>query len=230
VAKKKKVTNSPVHVRTPQEVWRELLEQFQALKDMGALYDSGKTFYAKHLAGIVYTLLKDSPAGGNNNPILEQLNLRGQLNYLSTAIPRPPAKRFIFPKGALIAYEFGTGYVPLCKGFQDGMNRKLLPFQQWWDEIILDDDNGHELTRHLLVNRLRSKDGGAHYDASIDDPAYQSFKKTADPDFLHTIGAGPATVVPEAHLPSMRQIAWELQQTLAPVIASGLPQPPPSTP
>lgn len=215
--KNKKHASSFIYQRTSEEVWQELIEQFNALHEFGVMYDQGKLWAAKHLASVIYTLVQDNPRNPEIQPILIQLGLREKILFLNTSrgIHSP-----IKPNTPLAYIDLRGDkctFGPMCQADPIPECSKKVGFIAWWGERIIEDATGRAINRHTLVNRIRSKDGGSHFDASINDEDYLAIKKDADSRFRWTVN-GISTPVPNAHLASLRQIAWELELTLKDII------------
>jgi hypothetical protein len=89
---------------------------------------------------------------------------------------------------------------------------RWLPFSKWWDEDAIFSSGGGRnlLTRKSLTFGLRNKDGGSHYDPRVED---QDYARMTDGSWIFTTGEKRETVRGE-ELASMRQIGWEVLQSL----------------
>jgi hypothetical protein len=111
--------------------------------------------------------------------------------------------------GAVVEYvpHLGTViHLPFAKN--------LVSFDEWWDkERVIIEDSDLFLTRHSLVTSYRDQDGGTHLDPELSDPAYVRISRdTKSPQvFRDQDGNNPLMGIEQS---TMRQIAWELQQTL----------------
>jgi hypothetical protein len=114
---------------------------------------------------------------------------------------------------------------------RDGPVTATLPFDQWWNDKVLDTGTTAVFSRWDLIETMAHKDGGAHVDPSGVTEEYEQFKLK---------GAGSFTVrfmkdapgIPDwstmehpgdAASPTVLQIAWELVETLK---RAGLPDGP----
>ena len=86
-------------------------------------------------------------------------------------------------------------------------------FDSWWLTPVAKDRQGNTWSRRQLVWFLANQEGAGHVDPSRDEDLRQleemnsmNVLVVADEEFM-TPGSGPLR-------PSVRQIAWELQQTL----------------
>lgn len=219
----------PSHRRTQAELEQELREQAAALRASAEGYDAGNLWEAKRLATTAYILLHDG--GRNSKSLLGLLGLKGPM--LSTAdhseeAPMPLAIVTIDPQ----AGGKGMSFTPRLS--EHLTERKIMPFSKWYKERVFV-SGGLRLSRMNLIFALRSQVGGAHVDAEIKDEALQ-WLRTNSP--IHVSSSPPATAkdangndvqcppeldnffadlhgpVPNGHLASMRQIAWEIEQVL----------------
>jgi len=208
--------------RTDQELRTELAEQFEALKIHGASYDEGKTWQAKTLAAVISILMRDGSR--NMNPLLQQLGIRKQMLYVDSRGPLlfPEHGAFNAPLTAIQMGPDGVKVVPHCSVMPDApWIRRNVAFSDWWGGDVLQTSRGQRITRHRLVNLVRDKDGGAHYDAENKEADYHDVKVDFDPRIRIHSPAGPGPLQ-GVHLATIRQIAWELEQTLAPVVGGHL--------
>lgn len=194
-------------VRTSDELWAEAREQFAALQEFGGLYDGGKEWAAKHLASAISTLVRD----GSRSfvPLLAQLDILRRSYFLSTARQLQPGA---VPNSALVMIGLGPGgtkVAPTKIVLPRPPWLKWLPFAEWWEEIIFIDESAGQLTRKKLIETLRDKDGGSHYDADAPGGAYRRLKTEMHSGFR--VNGAPLS---GAHFATVRQIAWELEESL----------------
>jgi hypothetical protein len=206
------------------ELEQELREQAEALRSSAIAYDCGHLWEAKRLAATAYILVHDG--GRNSRSLLGQLGLRG--DFLSSA-----------DQNSLIPLAFITGSMKADGGgptFSPHLDKRptahrWLPFKKWYKEIVF--ESGRLRTSRMnLICTFRHQAGGAHVDGEIKDDAFR-WLTTNSP---YHIDIGPPTdkagnpielpaelegffsshsgPVPNGHYASMRQIAWEIDQTL----------------
>jgi hypothetical protein len=201
--------------RTADELNAALKEQVRFLQKSGTDFDAGDISEAKRIVGAIHILLHDK---GRTISILSQMGTRDGVEYLSSA--PAPDPRNLLPSHPLIMVRMGSlpglppflKYQPIKDGGPPGRSR-WLPFAQWWDQAILKDQYGLFLSRKELVLTLRDKDGGGHFDSELDDvPTYIGFTKGG----LWKLVTPEKTIEidPYPHLYTMRQIGWELEQSL----------------
>jgi len=93
------------------------------------------------------------------------------------------------------------------------MPGEWLPFADWWAQPILKDQRGLFLSRKELVLTLRDQEGGGRFDEELTNPAYISVKEGNVGWFL-TMPEGSRAIDPGPQSSTMRQIAWEMEQSL----------------
>lgn len=168
------------------------------------------------------------------------MGVRDTIPFLSFAEPL----EYRFPKLCLVVVEAssetGVRFLPICHSqFAKYLPSALVPFEQWWTaepvyEVVLEDGSTGTLNRLDIVRYLRCQDGGSHIDVDLTSEEYVLLSRIAETGIYGysdgqmvgivvtaTEGAKP---IIDGHLAAMRQIAYELEQSL---IQAGLVQPPP---
>jgi hypothetical protein len=195
--------------RTRAELVTLLAEQRSALAASCASYDRGNEWEAARLATSVFTLFHD---GGSTRSLLTQLGLRASLRFVSTGrYWSPPDTRYNFVPVLLGAHLSAAGakflpryQIPIA---QPAPTR--VEFETWWSKEDIYGSGGVKLSRCRLVFALRHQDGGGHV-GDLTDPAYISLKtragrgSDANGDIRYLSGSSG----------TMRQIAWEVTETL----------------
>lgn len=138
---------------------KHLEDQLTLLRKACKDYDNDFDLAAVHMSSILRILLKDS--------LLDKLNIRNSVKYLSTVNNYTPTN--------LVSY-FGLGYIsvsgiegsyrPRLEFFNENGNEKLLDFSDWWNEIVLANDNGSFSRRDVILG-VSDKEGGAHVDDRV---------------------------------------------------------------
>lgn len=148
--------------------------------------------------------------------VLSHLGILGKLDFLSS-IEAHPLRHCIlkgdaFPPTPLVSYhcdDTGWQVVPNCHGpFLPKEWNGFLSFRHWWEEPVARNGRGL-LSRKNFVFSMRDQDGGAHVDAELKDPLYAAFLN--DIDVRTRVDGKP---IAGAHLAVMRQIGWEMEETL----------------
>ncbi|MEO6840962.1 MAG: hypothetical protein ABI192_09360 [Bradyrhizobium sp.] len=194
--------------RTAEEKLAALREQLAMLDASAASYDAGTLWEAKRLATVCGNLLLDGR--GKILPLLVQLGMRSKIPFISTAREIPSN---MAPRLALVLIGMGgadgVNFTPYCKaGFSPPWTHQK-KFADWWEQPVFGSADGRTLSRKNVVFSLRSQDGGAHFDEEWGSDLSRLIATTGD-ERLSSDGKPIAN----AHLATMRQIAWELTETL----------------
>lgn len=194
----------------------ELREAFEvqksALVASCRAYDEGEKWEALRLATTIYILVRDG--GKKNRSILTQMGKRNSMEF-AVPISMGADPRNLLSYTPLVMIEIGGGGVnfkPRLNEFPSG--RRVLQFDEWWDRDLVYRSGGdrHRMTRKKLVFALRNLDGGAHYDEEILDPNY--IEMTHGKSWVAVSSDGIKRPVRQLELASMRQIAWEVLDSL----------------
>lgn len=163
------------------------------------------------MAVTIFNLLHD---GGSTKSLLTLLGLRASLRFVSTGrYEEPPGMTVTFRSPALLGIRGGQNGTQFIPQFQLTVNKpetKLVQFETWWIKEDIYDSAGVDLSRRRLVFALRHQDGGAHI-GELTDPAYVQVKSGAGMSGVDSNGALRAL---QGVYPTMRQIAWEVTETL----------------
>jgi len=162
------------------------------------------------------------------------MGAKTQLKYLSSAKRLPDSHIPWLPLILMQASETEAFHF-MPKLDNERLYWTWLPFSRWWEEDIFKTADGEKLSRMNLVSALRSQDGGSHIDEELTDTNYVALKLRNDPRvrrsksdpakkprMLIFVGTSPlddTEPIPNAHLATMRQIAWELRQSINRVFA-----------
>jgi hypothetical protein len=196
--------------KRPREELEQLLaHQRKALASSCAAYDSGEHWEAERLANAVFTLFHD---GGSIVSLLTQLGLLDSLSLISSGrIDVTPELFFANPTLTRVtASEDGTMiFIPRLGNVPDAI--RPVDFQTWWKKevIFYNKIENLNLTRQRLVNSMRHQDGGSHV-GKLTDSSYISLRAGAGWKRVGENG-DPAILAATA---SMRQVAWEVTETL----------------
>lgn len=200
----------------------ELIELYdfhrRALVASAAAYDAGEKLEALRMATSVSTLVHDG--GRNNVSLLTQLGLRAGAWFMATGQPTDPRNLMrqvpltftrirTTPSGPIASIE------PKLDDFD--VQPRMIRFTHWWNDEGIFLDGSLRLTRKNLVFNLRSREGGAHVDATQDDPNYlrMAYEAITTPRLLSSLGGKEDnSPILGAELASMRQITFELLKSL----------------
>jgi hypothetical protein len=98
--------------------------------------------------------------------------------------------------------------------FDEKYSQKMVQFETWWAKESIYQGaglNASSLTRKRLIFSMRHQDGGGHVGA-LTDPAYVGMK--AGGGWFGGIGDSAGNPLDMAAAATMRQIAWEVTETL----------------
>lgn len=209
--------NIAVHKRTHEELTEQLNHQILALRASCAGYDAGNFWEGPRLATTVYTVVND----GNNRSksVLTQLGLRRKMQFLSYATPQMPGNLISWaPLCMMQMTAENCLHVPILDQGPSTKLAKQLSFADWWNEPIFENRLGKKLSRMNLTFSLRSKDGGSHFDAELPSSPYLEMKNEGLGFVFHDGSENPPKPIQNAHLATMRQIAFELERTILPYL------------
>jgi hypothetical protein len=125
--------------------------------------------------------------------------------------------RVSFSSPALTGFVGGSGGMRCVPRFALGKGEPpaLVQFETWWTKEDIERSHptqtAPELTRKRLVFALRHQDGGSHIGA-LTDSAYVRLKAGSGM-FGNSADGSPRAMI-EAASAAMRQLAWEVTETL----------------
>ena len=183
-------------------------------------YDEGYFGEAVRLAAAVYTIVHDR--GRSTQSLLRQFDRKG-IDFTNSADQLHPDN--LLPEMNLVVAKveaFGDGkaaqtYLPYCSFAvpppKEPGTPQSLPFRRWWEMPIMRDSSRREISRKNLVFHLRNGEGGGHVDPKINE-VFADISRYQSVGFPIFYGNTP--LVPEygPHYASMRQIAWEVEQSI----------------
>lgn len=222
--------------RPEGELEQMFRDQIDALKQIGELYDKGSVPMAMILSTIVSTLLRDG--GRNTTSLLRSLNKKEEAKFISSSrgfyneiiMNGNKSEHELSPAAPLIFTEMGFGghyaYKPLCSVFPDIPWKRALDFEDWYNEAIFKAEDGVYLTRKELIASMRDQDGGAHVDNYLSQNVYVKLKTDPEPIFKEMIDKNPtlkemiSKKMIGAHYATMRQVAWEVLDSLREILPS----------
>jgi len=203
LAKKKRIKRS----RT--DLIKELKDQIALLESACDTYDAGLKPVGKHIALSLRVLLHHR---GQSQSLLRQLNLLS-VRFFDTAGEVNP--RNLATSSNLVATAIsgnGAEYVPLVLSGGGPIPQRLIKFADWWNQVVVVDNQRREFKRRELIAHVADTDGGAHVDPELDE-AYMDLSRNNSLGWVFRKGDieqqlnGP-------ELACMRQIAHEVLITL----------------
>lgn len=193
------------------DLLQHLKEQILFLQSSALSYDKGFTSEAKRLAVVIRVLLHDTP---KSQSLLSQINKKGIL-FFDTASPYDPRNLLSYSGLAIVRIGQEEGiYIPRFSiPARPGLGPpKLLPFNEWWESIVVVDMSRNRFSRRDLVLSLCNKDGGAHINPKL-DAAYAALTRHASMGLMYQT-TSTSGFVKSIELASVRQIAHEVIMSL----------------
>lgn len=205
--------------QTREELKKHLRENLAFLNVSNKSFDEGLHAEAKRLATTIRVLVHDTL---KSKSLLEQLGVKNDLKFLNTSYEYSPTN--LMPHTGLVMMRMtsnGTSYLaPLHDGPPDRYTQPGLEFSQWWDQLVIDDKSGGVFTRKNLILFMANQDGGAHVDPSLDS-SYAALKRDNSVGWVYSDGISEHPIT-DIELHSVRQIAYELIETLKPIDINSL--------
>jgi hypothetical protein len=200
--------------RQRPELEDSLRQQLELLNLHSDHYDSGKHVVALPMATEIRVLLHDT---GTSHSVCELLGIKSSVLFRDTAQPIDPRNLASNPGLVLMRIAAGVGadWVPPLRMERPGGKRPDLPFSAWWNTPITKDQNGSTWSRKDFVLYLSNKRGGAHVDPIISDEAIEALENDNTLGWTYHDGfLAESTLMSGPILPSVRQIAFEVLETL----------------
>jgi hypothetical protein len=207
-----------------------LRQQVDFLRASADRYDAGEYHEGVRLATSARVLCHDTPS---SHALLQQLGLLDTIRFVdtNTMSDSPPVAESDDPDVVMIMM-FSSGLAPMA-GYPTGLVPRLgrdgrstpKSFAEWWNAPILELPE-LEFSRKKMVLALANQDGGAHVDPSLGADYEALSRSHAAGTYSYTTNDGaPHVIEVNPAFPIMRQIAFELIETLAPIAAMSASDP-----
>lgn len=198
-------------MRTEEQIKEAFSEQMMALRASAKAFDEGAKWEAKRLATVIHILVHDA---GRTTSLLTQMGLKSNLQFVSTATPI--VEDNLIADMPLVWMRMGDSVCEYVPSFvvKPKSNLRAVSFTTWIEEPAYRAVNQLPLSRKNLILSLRDQDGGAHFDQSLGDPAYRSVATENSAGWVFRSIDGQDRIPIGPHLASMRQIAWEMDETV----------------
>jgi len=145
--------------------------------------------------------------------LLSQLRIQEDIQFMDSAIKDVPGN--ILPYSGLIGIRLQPGkeglaasYVPMFNS-APGFAPKWIPFETWWNNIIIDDKKGGKFSRGALILSVAKGDGGISVASTLDPDYVRLSRKNA----LGWAVRGEKPIL-GVELALVRQITFEFLTTL----------------
>jgi hypothetical protein len=197
-----------------QELENHLKNQLRFIQTSAEAFDRGDIAEAARLATTIRVLVHDT---NTSHSLLGQLGLKDQLRFVDTAIE---------PRAGNVASTNGLGIMWLTASGQAGFRAPLndlppsrnqnrtSPFDEWWNVPVIIDSTRTAFSRKDLVLAMAHKEGGAHVDAEI-NAAYEALSRSGSLGWIITDATGDRRLLESPVPASVRQVAYEISETLA---------------
>ncbi len=209
------------------ELEEALVRQISNLRRSNEAYDSGHLGEAERIASICYILLHDGH--GKTRSLLGQLGLKSEMKFADTSLRRMVQGELDWLCMDLckikIPHDSKATYDPL-RDTAHATGVHWVSFDEWWDRSkVYETLRGLDLSRKNLVLTMRNQDGGGHVDGQIGSEVYAWLASKGSDRIVSVKPGAVEFVIPPAPLPSegfienahwatMRQIGWELDETI----------------
>lgn len=197
-----------------------LRDQMSFLRMSADAYDAGSESEAKRLATVIRVLFHDT---NNSTSLLTHLGRKAGLRLTDSAEPINPRNLLPTPGLVMMRAQSGVGgsYVPPLDMLAPPRQKPPKPFDNWWTDDVTKAPDGKLYSRKDYVLTTSNKEGGAHVDHRLDSAYNDLARNNAFGMMYEETGAAPMPFERNPALASVRQIAWEVEQTL-PVALSDL--------
>jgi hypothetical protein len=179
---------------------------------------------ALRIATTIRVLVHDTP---RSSSLLGQMKLKNSIKFLDSAIPTHPVPAaeanvdlvYYGPPGlvAIRSYSMGGKFIPLFSEIKHKPSYIL--FDNWWETPCIPQYNGSKYSRAALVDMLANKEGGAHVDPAVNE-AYREYIKNSPFGSSFYVEGVDLGFTDNAAYASMRQVGWELLESLKPLAIS----------
>jgi len=197
--------------RTMNDFWRAFEVQKDALDISSLAFDTGLIGESARLATSAFLLAGRGMR--TNKPILDHLEILDKVQFFTTVPNNSQSGSPLISCSVTMIRENVAQIELQGRGREAMMNGRSLSYDDWWNEVVLNDGLSQALTREKIIRILRDKDGGAHYDANVSDPLVIAALKGEISGFNYQSG-GITRPVPFSLEYTMRQIAEELRRTI----------------
>lgn len=154
--------------RLPDDVKQQLIECFEALISDALSYDSGNFKSIKRSSGVLRMLFYDTT---NSHSIINQIDNKSKIPMVSFSNYKE--KDYLY-YGQIFCARFWelppaiNQHYDTFLFYPDKANCFNVSFTDWWNGVVfrLDDT---KFTRGNLILSIANKDGGVHFDPTIDE-------------------------------------------------------------
>lgn len=202
--------------RDRSDLLKKLREQQDVLRVLGESFDAGNPVIGYPLSTAIRVLVNDT---ANSHALLGQTGDLSSMAFLDTSLPIDP--RNLLSHGGLVVMQMtagqGASWIPRLAvpgPPVPGAEPRLVPFGTWWKKKVMKDHKGALWSRAQMVLAIANKEGGAHIDPtqSVDVRAIEEENSMGWSYHDPLVGDQPMSNGPL--MPSIRQIAYELEKSV----------------
>jgi hypothetical protein len=201
---------SKIH-QTKDELERQLSDQLELLKELAGLYDSGKTVAAKAISTTVRVLVHDTT---NSTSLLTQLGRKNVDFFDSVGLEAETwgKGQRVGSYNGLVGAGTNSKYFPYLDDTIPESS-KYVPFDEYWERVILIDGKGNSFTRKDIILTLTNQDGGTHVDPGL-SAKYAELSRQNSMGLTAWMNDEQPKVFEGVELAVVRQIGHEILRTL----------------
>lgn len=197
--------------RTLDDLKTILKNQIQFLKNSCESFDNNFEDEAMRIAAVIRVMLHDTSM---SKSLLRQLGLKN-IQFRDSATAYDPLN--LIPTHGLVGIHLGGGAPPRFSVRLGERPYKLVSFDEWWNKIVIADEQKNKFTRKDLILALTNKEGGSHVDPLLDED-WNALTRLFSIGWKYTSAEGTLKSMEGVEKYSMRQIGFEVIESLKGVI------------
>ena len=211
--------------RDRPQLIRKVREQVSLLRLLGGTFDQGERVAGYPLATVIRVIVHET---SRSHALLAQVGELGKMLFVDTSVPINP-DNLLRSHGGLVLLKMmpgvGSEWVPRKEvpPVPVALPRDV-PFSVWWNTDVMNDGHGTLWSRRKMVLTIANEEGGSHVDPAqpvdvraIEDENSMGWK-------FHDPIIGDVSMARGPLMPSVRQIAYELEESITKRLASELSQ------
>jgi len=209
--------------RDRPQLIEKVFEQVQLLDVLGRQFDAGHRVLGYPLATTIRVLVHDTTS---SHALLGQLGELTTMLFTDTSLPINP-NNLILSHGGLVLMKMTTGkgieWVPRTEiPPSPGAEPRDVQFTPWWNTEVMRDSQGTLWSRRRMVLTIANKEGGAHIDPDRPVDVRAIEEENSMGWTYHDPINGDQPMSDGPLMPSIRQIAYELEASITGHLASEL--------
>lgn len=195
---------------TLEDFRKHLSTQIRFLQNSVKAYDEGFEDEAQRMSATLRVLFhntKDSTA------LINHLEINNQLLLISSTAQYIPSNMCSYLGFITLRTTVGKGgeYVPNCL-IEEDMPNKWICFNDWWNEIVID-DKSNIFTRKDIILNIANKDGGSHIDERLNTD-FAKLTKDNSIGWVYVDENGESPFINNTSYAAVRQIVAEVLLSL----------------